>query len=129
MSIIVSELFLSACLTPLHRSLSGDTPERKHFPQPWPRQPPTNPDICSFTRPSQSLTLSSLIYWHECIKTILPKGVNSFLTLTADVWTSCATEAYLGVSCHFLSEDWKMKTFNLSAMPLEERHTGANITV
>lgn len=52
MNIIVSELFLSACLTPLHRTLSGDTPERKHFPQPRPQQPPTNPDICSFTRPS-----------------------------------------------------------------------------
>lgn len=24
---------------------------RKHFPQPRPRQPPANPDICSFTRP------------------------------------------------------------------------------
>lgn len=31
------------------------------------------------------------------------------------------------MSCHYLSEDWKMKTFNLSTMPLEERHTGANI--
>ncbi|KAG9278171.1 zinc finger BED domain-containing protein 1-like [Astyanax mexicanus] len=55
------------------------------------------------------------------------RGVKGFLTLTADVWTSRATEAYLGVSCHFLSEDWKMKTLNLSTMPLEKRHTGANI--
>ncbi|XP_060759497.1 E3 SUMO-protein ligase ZBED1-like [Neoarius graeffei] len=55
------------------------------------------------------------------------RGVKSSLTLTADVWTSRATESYLGVSCHFLSEDWKMKTFNLATMPLEERHTGANI--
>uniref|UniRef100_A0A3Q1B1H2 HAT C-terminal dimerisation domain-containing protein n=1 Tax=Amphiprion ocellaris TaxID=80972 RepID=A0A3Q1B1H2_AMPOC len=55
------------------------------------------------------------------------RGINSFLTLTADVWTSHATEAYLEVSCHFLSEDWTMKTFNLSTMPLEEWHTGANI--
>ncbi|XP_074537188.1 E3 SUMO-protein ligase ZBED1-like [Halichoeres trimaculatus] len=55
------------------------------------------------------------------------RGVQSFLTLTADVWTSRATEAYLGVSCHFMSEDWKMKSFNLATMPLEERHTGANI--
>ncbi|KAL3980064.1 doublesex- and mab-3-related transcription factor 3 [Sarotherodon galilaeus] len=54
-------------------------------------------------------------------------GVKGFFTLTADVWTSRATEAYLGVSCHFLSEDWKMKSFILDTMPLEERHTGANI--
>lgn len=51
MNIIVSELFLSACLTPLHCALSEDTPERKHFPQPWPQQPPTNPDICSISLP------------------------------------------------------------------------------
>ena len=52
------------------------------------------------------------------------RGVTSVLTLTADMWTSRATEAHLGVSCHFLSEDWKMKTLNLSTMPLEERHGG-----
>lgn len=55
------------------------------------------------------------------------RDIKSFLTLTADVWTSRATEAYLGVSCHFLSENWKMKTLNLATMPLEERHTSANI--
>lgn len=48
MSIIVSELFLSACLTPLHCALPQDTPERKHFPQPRPRQPPADPDICPY---------------------------------------------------------------------------------
>ncbi|KAK1889018.1 Zinc finger BED domain containing protein 1 [Dissostichus eleginoides] len=55
------------------------------------------------------------------------KEVKSALTLTADVWTSRATEAYLGVSCHFISEDWEMKTLNLATMPLEERHSGVNI--
>lgn len=39
MSIIGSELFLSACLTPLHCTLSEETPERKHFLQPWPQDP------------------------------------------------------------------------------------------
>ncbi|KAM3850482.1 E3 SUMO-protein ligase ZBED1-like [Diretmus argenteus] len=57
------------------------------------------------------------------------KGVKGSLSLTADVWTSRATEAYLGVSCHFLDEDWQMKSFNLATMPLEERHTGANIMI
>ncbi|XP_054595438.1 uncharacterized protein [Nothobranchius furzeri] len=55
------------------------------------------------------------------------RAVTGSPTLTADVWTSRATEAYLGVSCHFLSEDWNMKSFNLAIMPLEERHTGTNI--
>ncbi|XP_070398282.1 uncharacterized protein [Nothobranchius furzeri] len=39
-------------------------------------------------------------------------------SLTAGVWTSRVTEVYHGVSCYFLSEDWKMKRFNLATMPL-----------
>ncbi|XP_038124484.1 zinc finger BED domain-containing protein 4-like isoform X2 [Cyprinodon tularosa] len=60
------------------------------------------------------------------VKEIL-KEVSSSLTLTCDVWTSRATEAYLGVSCHFITKDWQMKTLNLPTLPLEERHTAANI--
>ncbi|XP_051958615.1 E3 SUMO-protein ligase ZBED1-like [Xyrauchen texanus] len=62
------------------------------------------------------------------VKQIL-KEVNSSITLTSDVWTSRATEAYLGVSCHFITKDWQMKTLNLATLPLEERHTAANIMI
>lgn len=48
------------------------------------------------------------------------------VALTTDIWTSVATEAYLGVTCHYL-DDWKMKSLSLVTMPLEERHTAANI--
>lgn len=47
---LVSCFYQHASL-PLHRTLSGDTPKRKHFPQPQPQQPPTNPDICHFPAP------------------------------------------------------------------------------
>lgn len=40
MSIIVGELFLSACLTPLHHTLSRDTPERSIFHSRGPSNPP-----------------------------------------------------------------------------------------
>ena len=43
--------------------------------------------------------------------------------MTADIWTSLAREAFLGVTCHFLTEDWKMKTLILATMPLEEANT------
>lgn len=49
------------------------------------------------------------------------------IALTTDIWTS-ATEAYLGVTCHFLGQDWEMESHSLTTMPLEERHTTANIT-
>lgn len=49
------------------------------------------------------------------------------IALTTDIWTSVATEAYLGVTCHFLGEDWEMESYSLIKIPLEERHTAANI--
>ena len=49
------------------------------------------------------------------------------VALTTDIWTSVATEAYLGVTCHFLGDDWEIKSLSITTMPLEERHTAANI--
>ncbi|XDV36787.1 hypothetical protein PO909_006510 [Leuciscus waleckii] len=61
----------------------------------------------------------------EKLKAVLKQ--TECVALTTDIWTSVATEAYLGVTCHFLGEDWEMKSFSLTTMPLEERHTAANI--
>lgn len=41
------------------------------------------------------------------------------VALTNNIWTSVATEAYLGFTCHFLT--------SLTTMPLVERHTATNI--
>lgn len=60
------------------------------------------------------------------IKDIL-RSANGKIALTADAWTSVATEAYLGITCHFLSDDWTFRNFCLTTMPLEDRHTGVNI--
>lgn len=49
------------------------------------------------------------------------------VALTTDIWTSVATEAYLGVTCHFLGDDWEIKALSLTTMPLDERHTATNI--
>lgn len=51
----------------------------------------------------------------------------SKLALTTDAWTSVATEAYLGITCHFLTSDWELKSYCLTTKPLTERHTGQNI--
>ncbi|XP_035500943.2 zinc finger BED domain-containing protein 4-like [Scophthalmus maximus] len=55
------------------------------------------------------------------------KKCTSKLSLTTDAWTSVATEAYLGVTCHFMNENWELSSFSLTTMPLEERHTAGNI--
>uniref|UniRef100_G3PNR9 HAT C-terminal dimerisation domain-containing protein n=1 Tax=Gasterosteus aculeatus TaxID=69293 RepID=G3PNR9_GASAC len=55
------------------------------------------------------------------------KATENKIALTTDAWTSVATEAYLGITCHFISDDWDFTSFCLTTMPLEERHTGPNI--
>lgn len=49
------------------------------------------------------------------------------IALKTNIWTSVAKEVYLGVTCHFLREDWEKESHSLTTMPLEERHTAANI--
>nr|XP_054589704.1 E3 SUMO-protein ligase ZBED1-like [Nothobranchius furzeri] len=55
------------------------------------------------------------------------KSTSSKLALTADVWTSIATEAYLGITCHYITEDWEMQSICLTTKPLQDRHTASNI--
>lgn len=49
------------------------------------------------------------------------------LALTTDVWTSVATEAYFGFTCHYITDDWDMQSICLTTMPLQDRHTASNI--
>lgn len=53
---------------------------------------------------------------------------SSKITLTTDAWTSIATEAYLGVTCHYINDNWEMVSFILCTKPLKDRHTAENIT-
>lgn len=48
------------------------------------------------------------------------------LALTTDSWTSRATESYLTVTVHYMS-DWEMKSAVLQTRPLYESHTSAHL--
>ncbi|CAM4651471.1 unnamed protein product [Leuciscus chuanchicus] len=52
---------------------------------------------------------------------------SSKISLTTDAWTSIATETYLGVTCHYINDNWEMVSFVLCTKPLEDRHTAENI--
>jgi hypothetical protein len=47
--------------------------------------------------------------------------------LTFDGWTSRQNISFLGVSAHFLDEDWNHQTVLLGLPPLARRHTGQTI--
>ena len=50
------------------------------------------------------------------------------VALTSDVWTSNKMEAYISVTCHFISSQWVMKGCVLKTKFFPERHTGQNIS-
>ena len=49
-------------------------------------------------------------------------------SLTTDIWTSIATEAYITMSGHFISPDWDMCFVVLTTSAFPERHTGVEIS-
>ena len=54
------------------------------------------------------------------------KGALS-VSLTTDSWTSRATQSYMTVTAHYVSQDWKMHNHVLTTRMLSEAHTGENL--
>ena len=46
---------------------------------------------------------------------------------TMDIWTSRANDAYLSLTCHFITSRWNMVTCVLATSPSPEHHTADNI--
>ena len=51
----------------------------------------------------------------------------SHVALTSDLWTSRATESYMTITCHFLTETWDLKSLVLETFHFELSHTAENI--
>ncbi|RXN13639.1 zinc finger BED domain-containing 1-like protein [Labeo rohita] len=49
------------------------------------------------------------------------------LSFTTDIWTPVSMEAYMAVTCHFISQEWELSTFVLETKAFEFSHTGVNI--
>lgn len=47
----------------------------------------------------------------------------SFISLTADFWTSIANDAYLGITAHWIDDDWMLRSATLQVRHVPERHT------
>ena len=51
----------------------------------------------------------------------------SHVALTSDLWTSQATESYMTITCHFVTETWKLKSLVLETFHFELSHTAEHI--
>ena len=81
--------------------------------------------------PSRTFFTTQMEKKYEGIKCKVMQALQetSSVALTTDIWISVATEAYMGVTCHYLGKNWEMVSHSLTTMPLDERHTAANIAV
>jgi len=50
-----------------------------------------------------------------------------FVAITCDHWTSISNDSFLGVTCHWIDDDWKMNSFTLGVHNCMERHTSDNV--
>ena len=50
------------------------------------------------------------------------------IAFTTDMWTSTLnSESYLGLTIHYIDQDWNFQRFLLDIIPFQTRHTGINI--
>ena len=51
------------------------------------------------------------------------------VAITADAWTSLATESYVTVTIHYITKDWQRKSAVLDTSELNESHSAENIAI
>ncbi len=61
----------------------------------------------------------------EAVKTSLSSAQR--VALTCDGWTSRATESYVTITSHHISDEWEMVTHVLQTRAMHESHTSSNI--
>ena len=61
----------------------------------------------------------------KAVKTSL--GAAQRVALTCDGWTSRATQSYVTITSHYISDDWEMVTHVLQTRAMHDSHTGSNI--
>ncbi|XP_053183665.1 E3 SUMO-protein ligase ZBED1-like [Scomber japonicus] len=49
------------------------------------------------------------------------------VAVTCDGWTSCTTESFITVTCHFIDHEWEMHNYVLQTRVLAETHSGVNL--
>lgn len=63
------------------------------------------------------------------VKDSVKSALNSAprVALTCDGWTSRATESFVTITCHYVSEEWEIVSHVLQTRAMHESHTGSNI--
>ena len=55
------------------------------------------------------------------------RNAGSKISVTLDCWTSPNTKAFLGITGHYIDDDWALRSLLLDFVPLPGEHTGENL--
>ena len=81
-----------------------------------------------YTVPSRTFVMNSLKQQYSIMKQKVQESLSiRNLAITTDIWTSRATAAYMTITAHYNSDEWKIEINVLCTSEMAERHTGANI--
>jgi len=77
----------------------------------------------AYVVPSRIFVMNSLKQMYTAIKHKLQESFHlcDSLALTSDIWTS---NAYITITAHYITEDWKIQSYVLCTYEMAERHTG-----
>ena len=67
---------------------------------------------------------------HEAGKRLIKEKLtadSTSLAITSDIWTSCANDAYISLTAHFITNTWQMVSCILATSPFPGHHTAVNI--
>ena len=79
--------------------------------------------------PSRTFVMNCLKERYAAMKYKLQESFRlcDSLALTSDIWTSRATQAYVTITAHYITEDWRIQSYVLCTCEMPEKHTGVNI--
>ena len=64
----------------------------------------------------------------EKLKRILAENsIKTKYSLTTDIWTSFANDAYISLMVHYIDDCWKMRSYTMATYSFLEQHTRDNI--
>ena len=80
--------------------------------------------------PSRTFVMNYLKQRYTAMKHTLQESFRLIcdnLALTTDIWTSRTTQAYVTITAHYITEEWKIQSYVLCTCEMAERHTSINI--
>ncbi|XP_051806493.1 E3 SUMO-protein ligase ZBED1-like [Acanthochromis polyacanthus] len=79
------------------------------------------------TRATFTDTVVPTLYKETKAKVMESLSKASHVAITSDAWTSVATESYVTITAHCISEDWQIVGYVLQTRSVYESHTGAHM--